>query len=214
VTIGLVCLLIITRRRTTLEDDSLVAGAFLCYVAWAVMGWPWLIAPLTIALGYRWLSPSTRDNSKRMHGIPAVLSVWAPAVAWISSANLRSEPAMVIPYSVVFAAHLAMFGLSRLASQFPDRPLAVLFLRAVITSWALVMVPCIAALGTGRPVLLPALASAGAIALGTLLFARTQPDIRATPRTTRRWLYQTGAAGMASAVAWVAMFVLPGAGDR
>ena len=213
VAIALIALLVSARRRTTLEDDSLVAGAFLCYVAWALMGWPWLIGPLAIALGYRWLSPPTRDNSRRMHGIPAVLSVWAPAVAWISIANARSEPAMVIPYSVVFAAHLAMFGISRLASQFPDRPLGPLLLRAVITSWALVMVPCIGALGARRPVLWSGFASAGAIALGTLLFARTQRDIRATPQTPRRWLYQTGAAGVASALIWAAMILIAGAED-
>jgi phytol kinase len=33
VTIGLVCATVLFRERTTLEDDSLVAGAFLCYVA-------------------------------------------------------------------------------------------------------------------------------------------------------------------------------------
>jgi phytol kinase len=75
VTCGLVALIVVARRRTTLGDDSLAAGAFLCYVAWALMGWAWLVGPFAILVGYRWLSPPTADNSRRMHGVAAVLSI-------------------------------------------------------------------------------------------------------------------------------------------
>lgn len=212
VTVALVILIVIARRRTTLEDDSLVAGAFLCYVAWAVMGWRWLPAPLAILVGYRWMSSTTRDNSRRMHGMPALLSVWAAAVAWISLANARGEPAMLFPYTIVFGAHLAMFGTSRLAAQFPGTPVPALFWRAVITSWAIVMVPWVITDIARSPILAGALAAAAlcAIALGAFVFVVTQPGIRATPQTARRWLIQAGAAGIASAAAWTAMLLIAG----
>ena len=211
VTVVLVSLIAVVRRRTTFEDDSLVAGAFLCYVAWAVMGWQWLTAPLAVLLAYRWLSAATRDNSRRMHGMPALLSVWAAAVAWISIANARGEPAMLFPYTIVFGAHLAMFGTSRLAAQFPAVRVSALFARAVVTGWAVVMVPwLVAEAGMRPPAHAAALAAAGlgAIALGTTLFVRTQADIRAAAQTPGRWLTQAGAAGIASAAAWVAVLLI------
>jgi hypothetical protein len=42
----------------------------------------------------------------------------------------------------------------------------------------------------------------GAIAIGTAAFVRAEPGIRDAPQTARRWLYQAGAAGIASAAAW------------
>jgi phytol kinase len=203
VTTGLVILIILYRRRTTLEDDSLLAGAFLCYIAWALMGWRWLVAPFAVFVGYAWLSPVTADNSRRMHDVPVLLSVWAAAVVWLALAHTTAEPALLLPYSIVFGAHLAMFGVSRLAHQFPDRPLAALFWRAVIASWAIVMVPFVAVTDT-TPANVAAAAGAGAaIALGTAAFVRTQPNIRHTPQTTRRWLLQAGAATVASLAGWL-----------
>ena len=73
----------------------------------------WLVAPLAILVGYRWLSPPTPDNSRRMHGVPAVLSIWAAAVAWLALAGASGGTTMLFPYTVVFGAHLAMFGVSR-----------------------------------------------------------------------------------------------------
>jgi phytol kinase len=202
VTLALVVLVVFFRRRTTLGDDSLVASAFLCYVAWAVMGWPWLIGPLAIALGYRWLSPPTPDNSRRMHDMPAVLSVWAPAIGWLALARALGEPAMLSPYTIVFGAHLAMFGTSRLAFQFPDRPVALLFWRAVVTSWAIVLVPYVALTGASILNLATALGAIGAMALGTAAFVWTQPEIRTVAQTRRRWLNQAAAATIASAAGW------------
>ena len=211
IALALVCLIAVARRRTTLEDDSLVAGAFLCYVAWAVMGWRWLAAPLAILFAHRWLSSATRDNSRRMHGMPALLSVWAAALAWISLANARSEPAMLFPYTIVFGAHLAMFGTSRLAAQFPQARMPPLFARAVVTSWAVVIGPWLvmdAGVRAAAPAAALAATALGAIALGTILFVRTQPEIRAASHTPARWLAQAGAAGIASAAAWVVMLLI------
>jgi phytol kinase len=202
VTVALVALIVLARRRTTLEDDSLVAGAFLCYVAWALMGWRWLVGPLAVAVGYRWLSPPTPDNSRRMHDVPAVLSVWAPAIGWLTLARSRGDATLLLPYTVVFGAHLAMFGTSRLGFQFPGRSLAALFARAVVTSWIIVMVPYVLVTGAAASSLLEAAGAVGAIALGAAAFVAAEPRIRDAPQTPRRWVTQAAAAALASAAAW------------
>jgi phytol kinase len=203
VTSGLVALIVVARRRTTLGDDSLAAGAFLCYIAWALMGWPWLLGPFAILLGYRWLSPPTIDNSRRMHGVAAIIAVWTPAVLWLVLARFSGDPTLLLPYTVVFAAHLAMFGTSRLAFQFTGRPLAALFWQAVVTSWAIVMTPYVLVTGWNAANLLAAAGSVVAIALGATLFVRTQPDIRNAESSPRRWILQGCGAAAASLVAWM-----------
>lgn len=210
VTIALVVLIVLVRHRTTMEDDSLVAGAFLCYVAWAVMGWQWLAAPLAIATGYRWLSPKTADNSRRMHDVPAVLSVWAAAIGWLALARSTENPAMLLPYTIVFGAHLAMFGTSRLANQFRDRALPILFWRAVITSWLIVMTPYVAIAGLNAGAAIAALAALAAIALGAAAFTAAQRQIRDVPQTTRRWVMQAAAASIASMAGWIMAGLLAG----
>ncbi|MGE5814242.1 MAG: diacylglycerol/polyprenol kinase family protein [Acidobacteriota bacterium] len=203
VTVGLVAFIVFSRQRTTLEDDSLVAGAFLCYIAWAVMGWRWLVAPVVVFVGYAWLSPQTPDNARRMHGVPAVLSVFAGAIGWLVLAHVKSAPALLFPYTVVFAAHLAMFGVSRLAYQFPDRPLIGLFWRAVSESWLIVFLPFVASAGaTIHNVAAAGVALAG-VAFGSAAFVRTQSNIRHAPQTRRRWVWQACAACLASVTAWL-----------
>jgi phytol kinase len=208
ITVALVAFIVLLRRRTTLEDDSLVAGAFLCYVAWALMGWRWLVGPLAIAAGYRWLSPPTADNSRRMHGMPAALSVWAPAVAWLAAGRMRGgEAAMLLPYTVAFAAHLAMFGVSRLAFQFPERRVAPLFWRAVVTSSAIVMAPYVLAAGVDSVTIVAAAGAVAAVAAGAAAFVGSEPDIRRARQNAARWVFQAGAAGASSLAAWAWLLI-------
>jgi phytol kinase len=208
VTIALVVLIATSRRRTTLKDDSLVAGAFFCYVAWALMGWKWLVAPFVVFVGYAWLSPPTADNSRRMHDVPAMLSVWAAAVVWLALARARADPTLLFPYTVVFAAHLAMFGVSRLAYQFREQPLTGLFWRAVTGGWSIVLVPFVITAGASTANAVAALVAIAAIALGSAAFVGVQPDIRNASQTTRRWISQAGAASVASLAAWLLLTAL------
>jgi phytol kinase len=202
VTSGLVLLIVVWRHRTTLEDDSLVAGAFLSYIAWALMGWRWLVPPLAIFVAYAWLSPPTPDNSRRMHGVPAVLSIWSSAIGWVALAHATRRPELLLPYSIVFAAHLAMFGVSRLAHQFRDQPLAPLFWRAVLMSWLIMLAPVVAITGAGVAGLGAAGWSLVAIALGVWVFVVLQPEIRDARQDARRWISQGAAAALASAIGW------------
>ncbi len=205
VTSALVAFIVVERRRTTLEDDSLVAGAFLCYIAWALMGWRWIVPPLVIFTAYKWLSPGTADNSRRMHGVPAVLSVWAPAVAWLAIAHSQGAAALLFPYTLVFAAHLAMFGVSRLAYQYPSRPLAPLVARAVVVSSSVMLIPYVASIGVTTTVLVACALTVLALWAGVLAFVRSQPDIRNARQDARRWIAQSACAALVSGIGWAGL---------
>jgi hypothetical protein len=144
-----------------------------------------------------------------MHDVPAVLSVWAPAVCWIALAGATANREMLFPYTVGFAAHLAIFGVSRLASQFPAVPLARIFVRAVAISGALVLVPYTFIAGLSARTMVLSIGGTFAVALGAIVFMLVQRTIRNTPQDARRWVLQAAAASIASMAAWLFALLLP-----
>jgi phytol kinase len=208
VTVALVTVVIVLRRRSTLEDDALLAGAFLCYVTWALLGWRWLVPPAIAFAGYAWMSPRTPENSRRIHDVPAVLAVWAFAIAWLTLAHLTRDGRPLYPFTLVFAAHVAIFGASRMASDFPTRTIRGVVAEAIIKSWLMFFVPFVAVIGFSTPSLLLAAAAGVAIAAGVLLFAGSEAS-RATLRNTSldlsRWIRQAASAGAASLIGWIAL---------
>jgi hypothetical protein len=171
------------------------------------MGWRWIVPPLVIFGGYKWLSPVTADNSRRMHGVPAVLSIWAPAIAWLVLARWHGDALLLFPFTLTFATHLAMFGVSRLAYQYPTRPLPPVVARAVAASWAVVLLPYVVSTGIDTAGLLALVVAVPALAAGAFAFARTQPDIRQTRQDARRWIAQAGGAALASILGWAGWLV-------
>jgi phytol kinase len=205
VTVGLVLAVLVSRRSTTLVDDSLLAGAFLCYVTWAVAGWRWLVPPAILFVGYAWFSPRTIENSRRIHSVAAVLAIWVIAIVWLALSQTLDQPALVYPFTLVFACHMAIFGLSRQASLETTRPLARLGVLAVFRAWALIFVPFLAVEGVTLPHLMLAGAAAACIAIAVAAFASAEPDMRNTTLNLSRWTRQalSGAAG--SAAGWLAL---------
>lgn len=205
VTVGLVLAVVVARRSSTLVDDSLLAGAFLCYVTWALAGWPWLVPPAMLFVSYAWFSPRTRENSRRIHGLAVIGAVWSGAMLWLALALVLDEDRLLYPFTIVFACHLAIFGLSRLAYANPRRSLGGLTLEAVTKSWVLLFVPFVVLGGaTIEHLQLAALAIMG-IAGATLMFVRSQRGIRDTPVDRGRWIRQAASAAGGSAIGWIAM---------
>jgi phytol kinase len=61
IAIGLIVLFVLARRRTAVHDDKLLAGAFVCYVEGALLGWIWLAAAVVPFAVHAWLWPRTRQ---------------------------------------------------------------------------------------------------------------------------------------------------------
>ncbi len=208
VTAGLVVAVLVSRHATTLVDDSLLAGAFLCYLTWALAGWRWLVPPAVVFLGFVWFSPRTPETSRRIHSVAAVLAVWAGALVWLALARALARPDLIYPFTIVFAGHLAIFGVSRLAHDYPERPVRTLAVPAIAKSWALVFVPFLLLEGVTPANVGLALLAGGAIALAAAAFVTSEPGIRDTPRDLWRWVRQAASASAASALGWLAMAAL------
>jgi phytol kinase len=202
VTVVLVAVVLVFRRRTTLEDDSLLAAAFFCYVTWALVGNDWLVAPAIAFIGFAWMSPPTPQNSVRIHDVPAVLSVWLVAIVWVALAHRDGGIALLYPYTIVFAAHLAIFGTSRRAGDYLSRGVAGLAVVAILRSWLMMFAPFVAMEGLTPSVIGAAVAAVAPVTIAVWLFVTIQPGIRDTPITRARWVRQAASAAIGSAIGW------------
>ena len=205
VTMILVVVVVTSRRSTTMLDDSLLAGAFLCYVTWALAGWRWLVPPVIGYVGFSLYSQDAHDRGRRFHTMAAMLSVWAAAVVWLTLSRLWEEPGLVYPFTLVFAGHIAIFSLSRMAHRHPGSPLLPMAVQAILQSWVTLFLPYLAMMGVSTQNVLLALLAGPAIALAVAAFVRTEPAIRDTPQSLSRWARQAASAAAGSALGWVAM---------
>lgn len=202
---ALVIAIVVSRRSTTLVDDSLLAGAFLCYVTWALAGWQWLVAPAVLFAGYAWFSPRTEENSRRIHSVAAVLAVWVVALVWLALARTRGDTTLLYPFTLVFACHMAIFGLSRLAHVDDRRSMTSLAAIAVLRAWALIFVPFLITQGVSATTLGLALAASICILISVVTFTRSEPNIRDTSLSASRWMRQAASGGLGSVAGWLVL---------
>ena len=205
VTLILVMVVLISRRSTTMLDDSLLAGAFLCYVTWALAGWRWIVPPAIGFMGFSLYSPDAPNDGRRFHTVAAMLSIWTAAIAWLVLALWLGEPALLYPFTLVFATHVAIFSLSRTAHIQPTHSLTTLAASAVLRSWLMLLLPFVATTAvTARGAML-ALWGGIAVIAGVALFTQVELAIRDAPQTLARWTRQTLCAAAASIVGWLGM---------
>jgi phytol kinase len=205
VILALVIAVIASRRATTLVDDSLLAGAFLSYVTWAVAGWQWLVPPAILFVGYAWFSPRIETDAQRFHGVAAVLAVWVAALVWLTLSQTRGDESLVYPFTLVFACHMAIFGLSRQAHADHRRTLGALTTIAVARAWVLIFVPFLVTQGVSGSSVALALAATACILLAVAVFRATEPDMRNTSLTFARWVRQAASGGLGSAAGWLVL---------
>jgi hypothetical protein len=186
-------------------DDSLLAGAFLCYVTWALAGWRWIVPPAIGFMGFSLYSPDAPNDGRRFHTVAAMLSIWTAAIAWLVLALWLGEPALLYPFTLVFATHVAIFSLSRTAHIQPTHSLTTLAASAVLRSWLMLLLPFVATTAlTARGAML-ALWGGIAVIAGVALFTQVELAIRDAPQTLARWTRQTLCAAAASIVGWLGM---------
>lgn len=205
VTSILVLAVLISRRSTTMLDDSLLAGAFLCYVTWALAGWRWIVPPAIGFIGFSLYSPDAPNDGRRFHTMAAMLSIWAAAIAWLMLALWFGEPTLLYPFTLVFATHVAIFSLSRTAHSQQTRPLTTLAASAVLRSWMMLLLPFVATTALTTRGAMLALWGGLAVIAGVALFTKTEQAIRDAPQTHARWVRQTLCASAASLVGWLGM---------
>ena len=195
---GLLLLALAWRRRTTLNDSAMMGAALAGYVAWAVGGPKWLVAPATLLCGYTLLWPLTKGDAEadgtRPHGIGEVVDSTGVGMGWLFLAGALGRPDLLFPYTLSFAGHLAIIGGIRLRSRLPGTVAPVMILSAVAKSAVLFILPCLLLEGRGQRPLIAAVAGPAGIALTVGIAWLSEHLPAASPPAARKWLRQAGIA--------------------
>jgi phytol kinase len=205
VAFGLMLLVLLYRRRTTLEGSALLGSVFVLYLAWTVGGWQWVIAPLTAFLFYSFLAPRHPHPQDRKHNVFAVLSVASPGLVWLFLAEALQHPALFFPYAVAFAANLAIIGYTLTCEMFPSWPVRAALPVCILKAWLLIFIPFVAIQHFNRHALWQAPAALLIIIAVAMLFYRLQRRGRDTayPLDPSRWLRQACIVGLGTLMALV-----------
>jgi phytol kinase len=218
------------RGRYDMDASAVMAAILTTYLIWATGGWLWLVAPLIVFVGYKWLLPdglkglTKLDGRPRQHNAHAVVSVAAPGLVWLllsQSFNLVSfnitsglrpletsqASIFIFPYTLTFAVYLAMIGLSRVRyeGKTNDTPLIV---RSVLLGWFLLFMPFLFLQGFSLRALGFSLTAVIMMMLATLTFYYVQPSFQNRLSDTPRWLWQSGIATATSCLGMMTLYFL------
>ncbi len=196
------------RHRTTLNDSAVLGTAWLGYLIWILGNWQWFIPPLVLFLAYSFLCPWTRQYPQRSHDIRAVLSIGATGLFWLLLAKFQGIPIYFYPYTLAFAAHLAIIDIA-VPHLYPHLPNEGLITRAIIKGWGLMFIPFLLLKGVNFPTLLFTGVGLGSVIVMVIAFAIVQQQFRARAATlqdyqwteTPLWVSRSLIVGVCSAIA-------------
>lgn len=198
------------RRRSTLDDSALIGAGLVAYGAWALGGIPWLLIPVCAfvlaTVATLW---SGDDDARPVHTVHALLGIAAPGLMWLFLAGHSDSADLFFAYSVAFAAHLAMFAVSRLQLERGRLRLAH-FLSPIIQGLSIVLLSYLLMHGPRQALSSTILIGVLAMLAAAAGFARLQPALHACPGTPARWLRQALIAGAVSVLAWLAILQTEG----
>ncbi|HEY9639942.1 MAG TPA: hypothetical protein V6C57_05630 [Coleofasciculaceae cyanobacterium] len=231
VTVVLVVFVLCWRKQTTLNDSALLGAAFVGYLSWTLGGWRWLVPPLTLLVTYplfvswvnqqkmpltpqerqimRWL-PAQSDRPRqwqRIHTIHSVLSVCAAGLFWLLLFVPLNRPEFFYPYTLAFAANLAIVGVAGLSPvNYWQRAHWVRVVLHVLKAWLLLFIPFLLMVGLSRPSIDAALVGLVGTALSAIAYYLSQPYLRNCPTDTLSWICRTLYTLLASALSLIPLY--------
>ena len=203
------------RRLSSLNAAALLGAALVGYIASALGGWIWVIPPMLLFVSYNAVFPRTELDRTHAHTMHGVLANNLPGLLWLvlgNSFKVEFPRQFFWPYTLTYAAHLAIIGFMRLRHQRPTANPAAHFLRSLLLSWLVLFIPSTIAFIVWYWPIDHYVAAAQAflavvgIALALFLFARTEPNIETLPADLPRWLRQSLYATAGSLLAFILFY--------
>jgi phytol kinase len=119
VMVALVFFVLLWRKRTTLSDSAVLAGALSGYALWALGGLFWLLPPLVLFLVYVRL-PAFPSDARPVQNLHAVTRVMAGGFFWLILHEISEDRQYLIPFFLCMAAHTGNIITARLRVVKPD----------------------------------------------------------------------------------------------
>lgn len=204
VTVLLIAVVLIWRKRTTLTDSSLFAAILVGYAAWAVGGPLWLLPPLALFLTYTGLLRLGRERVT--HDVRAVGAITGAGLICLLAQVLVPGESFYVAWVSAFAAQLAMIGIARIHGNTDQGYRGRIWALATLQGWGIVVVPTTFLGSEGAEIWQYLLGGAILTGLAAGLFQHLQPQIERCPRDAERWWRQGLLGGLAALVAGILMF--------
>ncbi|MCH8552398.1 MAG: hypothetical protein LAT62_10705, partial [Natronospirillum sp.] len=203
VTVLLIAVAMIWRRRTTLTDSSLFAAILVGYAAWAVGGPLWLLPPLALFLTYTGLVRLGRQRVT--HDVRAVGAITGAGLICLLAQVLVPGESFYVAWVAAFAAQLAMIGIARIHGNSDKGHRGKIWALATLQGWGIIVVPTTLLGSSGAEVWQYMVGGGVLTGLIAALFQRLQPQIERCPRDADRWWRQGLLGGLAALIAGVLM---------
>ena len=201
ITAGLSALVFFGSRHTAMKADARLAAILVGHFVWMVADLRWVVMPAVLFLSFRKLAPSPEYERRYAQTVYAVLSLAAAGLVWMYIARAFQLPRLFYPFTVTFAAGLAMVGIIRERFACPNRTLFLIVVEQTAKGSLLILLPYALFVWWSEGATLN-LAMELAAALVAVLAAAMVFCAAARPNAVdvhpKRWLYQTLASGLAS----------------
>jgi phytol kinase len=196
--------MLVWRSRTTLKGSALLGAALGVYLCWVVGGWRWLVAPVILVGSYTFFFRQHRRNDERIHDNHVVVAIASVGLAWLWLARILERPDFYYPFTLSFAAHLAMIGMARWKRSAPYLSAAAVVIVCTLLGWVVLFGPYLLVEGLRRRALGAVAMAPLGIGLAAVAFYVIQPGMDDCPNTTARWVRQAAAAALGSAAGiWI-----------
>lgn len=140
---ALVTGVLLYRSRTTLQASALIASALALYASWGAGGWRWFVAPVILFACYSFFCNEDALQGPRKDSVYAVASVAAAGLLWLFLAKVNNLAYLLFPYTVAYAAHLAILGWTLGVLRDPSQSAWRRGTPVLIKSWLLIFAPYI-----------------------------------------------------------------------
>jgi phytol kinase len=201
ITASLTALVFFGSRHTALKTDARLAAILVGHFVWMVADLRWVLMPAVLFLSFRILAPSPEYERRYAQTVYAVLSLAAAGLVWVYLARVFQRPHFFYPFTVTFAAGLAMVGIIRERFANPSRALWRIVAAQTAKGSLLILFPYMllewwSEGATANLALELASAVVSVLAASIVFCAAARPN--AVEVHPKRWLYQALAAGLAS----------------
>jgi phytol kinase len=206
--VALVAFAVVWRRRTTLDDSAALGAALLCYISLTVGGLAWVLPPITVFAGYRWLMPKSYRDMPRVHSILTVLSVGVVGFVWLAVFKTTGRSELLFPYTLCYAMHMVAIAVAHIKSRLSGSRVRLIS-NVVCKTWVLFFVPYVACTGMTSFAAGSALLGLVILGAGTAMFYLLQCRDSQALSSQSRWTKQIVVAGACSSLALFVLSFVP-----
>lgn len=205
--LAVACLLVVAsvllRSRTKLNDSAVLGAGLFCYLSWAIGGWTWCIAPLTVLGVHRLILPAKyRRQDSRPHTIYEVIWVASLGLFWLWLSKTTGV-SFLLPYTLTYAAQLALIGCAHATMPQAQSLKIHAAVQSSVIAWAALFLPFSLITGFSTESVALAICSLLAMLICAMAFLAIHRGEANNFHSITRWAQQTGVVAACSAAVFL-----------